>query len=190
MEAMVRLGLDAAQCFAYGDHREGLTILRVVGNPRVVGGDPLMAELARDSGWPVLPTPDTRPPHAGPPRSRLRAAGNHFPPEETRGSISAPRPSGRVRPDRRFHSVDPHLAQYAAGRPATAHLPGTPITCLVSAPSAIVRASPEHPEQLTAFPRKGFGVHRGRNVPSRDPAYGDRTGRHRRRVRPHRRGAR
>jgi phosphoserine phosphatase len=56
VEAMVRLGLDAAQCFAYGDHREGLTILRVVGNPRVVGGDPLMAELARDSGWPVLPT--------------------------------------------------------------------------------------------------------------------------------------
>ncbi|GAA2739029.1 hypothetical protein [Kitasatospora cinereorecta] len=56
VEAMARLGLDAAQCFAYGDHREGLTILRVVGNPRVVGRDPLMTELARDRGWPVLHT--------------------------------------------------------------------------------------------------------------------------------------
>ncbi|MGW4383124.1 hypothetical protein [Kitasatospora sp. NPDC004531] len=56
VEAMARLGLDAAQCFAYGDHREGLTILRVVGNPRVVGRDPLMTELARDRGWPILHT--------------------------------------------------------------------------------------------------------------------------------------
>lgn len=56
VEAMARLGLDAAQCFAYGDRREGLTILRVVGNPRVVGRDPLMTELARDRGWPILHT--------------------------------------------------------------------------------------------------------------------------------------
>ncbi|WP_073811173.1 hypothetical protein [Kitasatospora sp. CB01950] len=56
VEAMARLGLDPAQCFAYGDHREGLTILRVVGNPRVVGRDPLMTELARDCGWPILHT--------------------------------------------------------------------------------------------------------------------------------------
>ncbi|MGF1425110.1 hypothetical protein [Kitasatospora sp. LaBMicrA B282] len=59
VEAMARLGLDAAQCFAYGDHREGLTILGVVGNPRVVGGDPVLAELARDRGWPILYAPQS-----------------------------------------------------------------------------------------------------------------------------------
>ena len=53
-EIIALLGLDPAQCFGYGDHCEGLRTLRVVGNPRVVGADPTLAEHADSQGWPHL----------------------------------------------------------------------------------------------------------------------------------------
>ncbi|MCX4748304.1 hypothetical protein OG455_22780 [Kitasatospora sp. NBC_01287] len=54
IEAITLLGLDPARCFGYVDHCEGLRTLRVVGNPRVIGVDPELAEHASSHGWPVL----------------------------------------------------------------------------------------------------------------------------------------
>lgn len=54
VEAMAKLGLDATRCFAYGDHHDSLGTLGVVGNPRVLGGDPDLAEYARNRGWPII----------------------------------------------------------------------------------------------------------------------------------------
>jgi phosphoserine phosphatase len=54
IEAMALLGLDPARCFGYVDHPAGLGTLCVVGNPRVVGGDPELTEHAWSRGWPLL----------------------------------------------------------------------------------------------------------------------------------------
>ncbi|WP_319018376.1 HAD family hydrolase [Microbispora sitophila] len=48
-------GLNAQDCFAYGDHVSDLEMLLVVGNPVVVGADPVLREHARSRDWPVLP---------------------------------------------------------------------------------------------------------------------------------------
>jgi HAD superfamily hydrolase (TIGR01490 family) len=53
---MTRLGVPPADCFAYGDHASDTDLLRTVGNPVVVGTDPVLARHARASGWPVLPS--------------------------------------------------------------------------------------------------------------------------------------
>jgi HAD superfamily hydrolase (TIGR01490 family) len=55
-ELLDRLGVDPAHCFAYGDHATDLDLLAAVGNPRVVGADPVLASWARRHRWPVLPT--------------------------------------------------------------------------------------------------------------------------------------
>ncbi|MFC4592000.1 HAD family hydrolase [Sphaerisporangium corydalis] len=49
------LGACPADCFAYGDHASDLDLLTAVGNPRVVGDDPVLAAWAGRHGWPVLP---------------------------------------------------------------------------------------------------------------------------------------
>ncbi|AUG78041.1 hypothetical protein CFP65_3238 [Kitasatospora sp. MMS16-BH015] len=54
VEAMMKLGVDAFRCFGYADHREALRTLSVVGNPRILGGDPDLMEYARAQGWPVF----------------------------------------------------------------------------------------------------------------------------------------
>lgn len=54
VEAIILLGLDPARCFGYVDHCGGLRTLRVVGNPRVIGLDPELAEHALAQGWPIL----------------------------------------------------------------------------------------------------------------------------------------
>ncbi|GAA0573346.1 HAD-IB family hydrolase [Paractinoplanes ferrugineus] len=50
-----RLGVRPADCFAYGDHASDLDLLTAVGNPRVVGDDPVLGSWAGQHGWPVLP---------------------------------------------------------------------------------------------------------------------------------------
>ncbi|WP_407912467.1 hypothetical protein [Kitasatospora sp. NE20-6] len=57
VEAMTRLRLDAVICFGYTDHCGGRGLLCVVGNPRVVGYDAELLELARLKGWPMLDEP-------------------------------------------------------------------------------------------------------------------------------------
>jgi hypothetical protein len=54
VETITLLGLDAARCFGYVDHAEGLRTLCVVGNPRVVGIDPDLCSQAESRGWPQL----------------------------------------------------------------------------------------------------------------------------------------
>jgi HAD superfamily hydrolase (TIGR01490 family) len=57
-EAVVRtieeLGLAAEDCCGYGDHASDLDMLRAVGRPTVVGDDPVLGQLARAHGWPVM----------------------------------------------------------------------------------------------------------------------------------------
>lgn len=53
---MTQLGVPPVDCFAYGDHTSDLDMLQAVGNPVVVGADPVLARHARASGWPVLPS--------------------------------------------------------------------------------------------------------------------------------------
>ncbi|WP_037603372.1 HAD family hydrolase [Streptacidiphilus rugosus] len=44
-------GVDAADCFAYGDHASDLELLRAVGHPVAVGEDPVLrAHVARNGG--------------------------------------------------------------------------------------------------------------------------------------------
>lgn len=50
-----RLSVSAADCFAYADHSSDLDLLTAVGNPRVVGDDPVLGSWAARHGWPVLP---------------------------------------------------------------------------------------------------------------------------------------
>lgn len=52
---IARLGANAADCFAYGDHSSDLDLLRVVGRPTVVGEDPVLTQQARVHGWARLP---------------------------------------------------------------------------------------------------------------------------------------
>lgn len=49
-----RLGLSADDCFCYGDHASDLDMLSCVGNPVVIGDDPVLTEHARRNGWLVL----------------------------------------------------------------------------------------------------------------------------------------
>ncbi len=56
--------LDPRDCFAYGDHASDLDMLAAVGNPVVVGNDPVLT--AR--GWPVLPA-EPAPRHSGAPEN-------------------------------------------------------------------------------------------------------------------------
>jgi HAD superfamily hydrolase (TIGR01490 family) len=51
---MTELGVRSADCFAYGDHASDADMLQAVGNPVVVGADPVLVRHARASGWPVL----------------------------------------------------------------------------------------------------------------------------------------
>ncbi len=46
--------LDLAQCYAYGDHRSDVDLLRLVGNPRVVNPSLGLRSEARRHGWPIL----------------------------------------------------------------------------------------------------------------------------------------
>ena len=55
-EVLTGHGLAAGSCFAYGDHASDLPMLRSVGNPVVVGDDPILDVVARDSGWARLPS--------------------------------------------------------------------------------------------------------------------------------------
>lgn len=50
-----RHGLRAQDCYAYGDHASDLPMLRSVGHPVVVGADPVLDPIARESGWQRLP---------------------------------------------------------------------------------------------------------------------------------------
>ncbi|MFI5660537.1 HAD family hydrolase [Streptomyces sp. NPDC051684] len=48
-------GAAAADCYGYGDHASDLPLLRAVGHPAVVGGDPDLVDHALRAGWPRLP---------------------------------------------------------------------------------------------------------------------------------------
>ncbi|MFG2298619.1 HAD family hydrolase [Streptomyces sp. NPDC048603] len=54
-EALGAWRLDPEDCWAYGDHASDLAMLEAVGNPVVVGDDPLLRQAAERHGWPVLP---------------------------------------------------------------------------------------------------------------------------------------
>jgi HAD superfamily hydrolase (TIGR01490 family) len=54
-EVLSRYRLAAADCFAYGDHASDLPMLRSVGHPVVVGEDPVLDVVARDSRWARIP---------------------------------------------------------------------------------------------------------------------------------------
>lgn len=60
---MRRLAVAPVDCFAYGDHASDIGMLHTVGNPVVVGADPVLLGHARAAGWPVLPS-DAGPRHA------------------------------------------------------------------------------------------------------------------------------
>lgn len=47
-------GLAAEHCFAYADHASDLPLLEAVGNPCVVGSDPVLQQRVRELGWPEL----------------------------------------------------------------------------------------------------------------------------------------
>ncbi len=52
---MAEHGIASADWFAYGDHASDLSMLLQVGNPVVVGADPVLAEYAERCGWRRLP---------------------------------------------------------------------------------------------------------------------------------------
>jgi HAD superfamily hydrolase (TIGR01490 family) len=54
-DVLARHGLAAADSFAYGDHASDLPMLRSVGHPVVVGEDPVLDVIARDSEWARVP---------------------------------------------------------------------------------------------------------------------------------------
>jgi HAD superfamily hydrolase (TIGR01490 family) len=61
-ETIAARGLSPEDCFCYGDHASDLDMLQQVGRPRVVGGDPVLAEHAARHGWPRLdPAPGPLP---------------------------------------------------------------------------------------------------------------------------------
>lgn len=47
-------GIDLAESWAYSDSASDLPMLRAVGNPVAVNPDPMLAGVARDSGWRVM----------------------------------------------------------------------------------------------------------------------------------------
>ncbi|MEW5354261.1 HAD family hydrolase [Streptomyces sp. 16-176A] len=54
---MTAFGLRPERCHAYGDDASDLALLRSVGNPVVVGGDPALTEHAARANWTRLPGP-------------------------------------------------------------------------------------------------------------------------------------
>lgn len=48
-------GVAAADCFAYADDPSDLDMLRLVGRPTVVGDHPVLAGVAAERGWRMLP---------------------------------------------------------------------------------------------------------------------------------------
>lgn len=50
-----REGVDLRRSYAYADDGSDLDLLRCVGHPVVVGGNPVLAAAAEVGGWPVLP---------------------------------------------------------------------------------------------------------------------------------------
>ncbi|MGK5533022.1 HAD family hydrolase [Streptomyces sp. URMC 129] len=52
---MADLGLAPDDCTCYGDHSSDLDMLMAVGNPVVVGADPVLIGQAQSLDWPVLP---------------------------------------------------------------------------------------------------------------------------------------
>ena len=48
------MGLDPAQCYAYGDTANDIPFLQLFGHPHVVDPDETLAEEARRLGWPIL----------------------------------------------------------------------------------------------------------------------------------------
>jgi HAD superfamily hydrolase (TIGR01490 family) len=47
--------IPAGDCHAYGDHLSDLPMLKAVGHPTVVRGDPALAAYAETAGWRILP---------------------------------------------------------------------------------------------------------------------------------------
>jgi len=54
-DVLARHGIKAGDCFGYADHASDLPMLRTVGHPVVVGEDPILTTIARESGWVRLP---------------------------------------------------------------------------------------------------------------------------------------
>lgn len=48
---LAEYGIPVGESYAYGDHASDLPMLREVGNPVVVGDDPILAVIAEESGW-------------------------------------------------------------------------------------------------------------------------------------------
>lgn len=59
-------GIDGAHCSAYADHETDLELLHAVGDPVVVGDDPVLRAVAADRGWRHLPGTVSRSPHGAP----------------------------------------------------------------------------------------------------------------------------
>lgn len=47
-------GAEAGRCHAYGDHWSDLPMLKTVGHPTVVRGDPALEAYAKTAGWRIL----------------------------------------------------------------------------------------------------------------------------------------
>ncbi|MDH6129518.1 HAD-IB family hydrolase [Kitasatospora sp. GP82] len=52
---MAARGVDPTDCSAYGDHSSDLQLLLAVGNPAVVGEDPVLLDHAERLGWRTVP---------------------------------------------------------------------------------------------------------------------------------------
>jgi HAD superfamily hydrolase (TIGR01490 family) len=52
--------LTPAACFGYADHASDLAMLRSVGQPSVIGTDPVLIQTARTLGWPMLSASNQR----------------------------------------------------------------------------------------------------------------------------------
>ncbi|MDT3398061.1 HAD-IB family hydrolase [Streptomyces sp. B1866] len=76
-ETIAELALAAGECFAYGDHSSDLDMLLSVGNPVVVGADPVLLARAQSQDWPVLSAAagPLRRPTAAAPSEHLPHAG-------------------------------------------------------------------------------------------------------------------
>ncbi|MFB7655058.1 MULTISPECIES: HAD family hydrolase [unclassified Streptomyces] len=59
-------GIESGHCSAYADHETDLELLHAVGDPVVVGDDPVLRAVAGDRGWRRLPGTVSRPRPAAP----------------------------------------------------------------------------------------------------------------------------
>lgn len=57
-------GVDLARSSACGDHITDLSMLRLVGHPSVVSGDPALEAIALEKGWPCIQAQALDPDHA------------------------------------------------------------------------------------------------------------------------------